>query len=89
MIRVAIELWPFGNESKSKVIDEIFIANMGDAPNPETNGTWCVYNVWLERPTKETYYKSVSVVEHRREDGAKELLRKVMNELAKDADETK
>lgn len=87
MLRVVIELHPFGDSSKSKVIDEIFIANMGHVPNTESDGTWCFYNAWLKRPTKETMYKPAAVVEHRREDGSKELVRKVLNELDKDKNE--
>lgn len=87
MLRVAIELHPFGDSDRMKVIGEVFIANMGDSPGYPIDGTWCEYNIWRERPTKEMVHKPDAQVSHRREDGAEELVRKCLNELEKDKDE--
>jgi len=87
MLRVAIELHPFGDSSQKKEIGEIFIANMGDSAGYPIDGTWCEYNVWRERPTKKTMFKPDASVSHRREDGAEELVRLCLNALHEDDDE--
>lgn len=46
MIKVTVELWPFGSEERKEVIAEAFIAN--DGSGNQTNGN---YECWVKQKT--------------------------------------
>jgi hypothetical protein len=71
MIRVTVELIPFGNESESKVIAEAVIANRENFSNNTAN-----YNCWLT--TVEETPRYAEVILHDRSMGVWQLIKSML-----------
>jgi hypothetical protein len=87
VLRIKLEIVPFGQEESTYSINEIFITNKGTdglLPKDEEGSTWRYYHVSEHDPrfpvnkTKPKY-----IIEHKREDGALVLLEKAIAVLNK------
>lgn len=80
MIRVTIELVPFGNEEEKSTLGEISIINdLTSSKRPEF-GNYIIKYKNLEYPYEK---RIVNIKNHKREDGYLKLLQKVVNKLVK------
>ena len=73
-LRVTVSIVPFGNEDMEYGLDEINISNVG----PSSNGL-TAYGVEVNKYKTGRYDL---FVQHKREDGATELARKVLERLS-------
>ena len=78
MLRVTIELIPFGNEDNKETIGEIIIINDATSKKRPEFGN---YEVKLYQSTISP--KFIAIKNHKREDGYLKLLQKCINKLVK------
>lgn len=76
MLRVTIELFPFGDETKKSIIRTIDIANNGTGDSVYGN-----YDARTDADMIDTAWKKNVVKHHHRFDGAEILVGKVIKEL--------
>ena len=81
MLRIPIEIHPFGDSNFKRIIGEITIANVGTNKNRPKYGDYSV-GVVFENDGKVFSYHS-NIKNHLREDGWLELLHKATGELLK------
>jgi hypothetical protein len=70
MIRVTIEIWPFGSEKEKRLIDGLIIWNTGKGDHNIGEYEWILGT----DPTEIATRKSTTVKGHRRNEGALKLL---------------
>jgi hypothetical protein len=85
MLRVTIELVPFGDDEKKTTISTLYIGNIG-APAAQINhpGTWRRYQVSLFDPRNDVNKEQAAQVRyyhHKREDGAEVCVAKAIQAL--------
>lgn len=73
MLRIKLEVVPYGNESKCKVIDTMIIINTADHPNRPKYGNY------IAEIDDNGGRRLASVKDHRRDDGVWELVRLALN----------
>lgn len=77
MLRVKVEIVPFGKEEGAHQIHEINIGNMGDNPD----GTY-LYHAWVDvDPRTKERPAPHAIVNHVRSDGALVLVHKVLEKI--------
>jgi len=74
MIRVIVELVPYGNEDQKMVIGSLVLAN-----TMNLGLGLCQYHAVYELKDVDDSFIMVSKVKHMRQDGVWELLRKILN----------
>ena len=74
MIKVTVEVWPFGSEEDKKTVYSIEVANVYTAVDIAN------YACRVKSPKKEDAY--FAVTDHKRSDGMARLLEKVFQKMA-------
>ena len=84
MLVATIEIWPYGNEDRARVISKVFIANTREK---STRDGSTKYTVQLRRDgevTEADDLLSSAVFYHRRSQGAEECVRKALATLPRE-----
>lgn len=71
MLKVIIEIHPFGESENKKTISEYIIGNKGHTGNDDE----CIYHCW--QPNHEGYIE----IKHFRKDGAEKLVTKLFRKI--------
>jgi len=69
MLKVTIDLWPYGNKEESKTISSFFVANDG-------TGNYSMGNYLFKKNEEDKWEKSVQG--HYRSEGVEKLIEKVL-----------
>lgn len=86
MLKVTIDIHPYGDENSKSTISEIYIGNMGRvSDDPVTIDTKCVYHAWVNYNPSEFLAHARkapdAIVEHWRSRGAEVLVSRVLEKL--------
>lgn len=75
MLKIIIELHPFGRSHEKKVLEEIFIGNMGPVDPKNENARLFNYDVWHNKnPKVESAAPPLARIKHFRSHGALRLV---------------
>lgn len=79
MIKVTIELYPFGVEAEKRTIGEMFIANDGTGTHELGNYSYGIRKVDSSLSCSDWHHVGITK-RHKREEGIYELIRKILNQ---------
>lgn len=89
MIKIEIQIYPFGDSSRRRKIETVYIANRGRVPYdliggilPDEAQEVCRYEVWRgANPNQKKRFGEGGIVVHNRRDGALKLVSMALDAL--------